>query len=242
MEMTFIGRMSPMLPNVFLDVDDVVLNSSKAAIAILNKKHGQRKSVEDVTDWEYKSLFPNTTTEEIEEVFASDEFWETVEFFPAFQEWVLDDKHDILSKFNWIYLTKGGKDSLAQKCDFLNAHNTDKTRDVFTYYGLNLSESKSNIHMWGGIQIDDNWDNLRDTDADVKILVKNYKDTTYNQMGAESPLHENVYVVNTLDEAFEILRFISVMEELEQDAEVPSFFADMQTEFDDELLPLNMFK
>lgn len=179
-------------------------------------------------------MFPQVTDEETEEIFASEEFWQRVEIVPTFREWILEDQHNLLSNYNWIYVTKGGKNNLIQKKRFLDNLNPNKAKDFFAYYGLNLSENKSDVHMWGGIQIDDNWDNLKDTDAEVKILIKNFRETEYNTIGEESTLYENVYMVDTLEEAFQILQFIAQM----NNSNNQDFFSDIQTEFNEELLSI----
>lgn len=231
---TVASKVSPKLHNVFLDVDDVILNSSHIIIDILNERYNQNQSIEDLTDWGYRSLFPQVTDEETEEIFASEEFWQRVEIVPTFREWILEDQHNLLSNYNWIYVTKGGKNNLIQKKRFLDNLNPNKAKDFFAYYGLNLSENKSDVHMWGGIQIDDNWDNLKDTDAEVKILIKNFRETEYNTIGEESTLYENVYMVDTLEEAFQILQFIAQM----NNSNNQDFFSDIQTEFNEELLSI----
>ena len=66
--------------------------------------------------------------------------------------------------------------------------------------------------MYGGIQIDDNYNNLRTTDASVKILLKNGIGTNYNDYYLTSDNLQNLYIVDNIEEVVQILDFISVNE------------------------------
>ena len=56
------------------------------------------------------------------------------------------------------------------------------------------------------IQVDDNYSNLHSKSGDLKILLKNNRETDYNQ--AEGG-REDLYIVNTLKEIAEIIWFYS---------------------------------
>ena len=53
---------------IFLDVDDVLLNSSAAVVAILNQRYGINKTLDDLVDWGYKSIYRNLTKEQVSEI------------------------------------------------------------------------------------------------------------------------------------------------------------------------------
>ena len=61
--------------------------------------------------------------------------------------------------------------------------------------------------MFNGIQIDDNYNYLKDTDAKVKILLKNDKDTNYNSYYLIKDNLENLYILNNLEEILNLLIF-----------------------------------
>ena len=57
---------------IFLDVDDVLLDSSVAVIAILNQRYGLNKTLDDLVDWGYKSIFRNLSKEQVSDIQESD--------------------------------------------------------------------------------------------------------------------------------------------------------------------------
>ena len=59
--------------------------------------------------------------------------------------------------------------------------------------------------MQGGIQIDDNYNNLKTTDASVKILLKNGIGTNYNDYYLTSDNLQNLYIVDNIEEVVQIL-------------------------------------
>ena len=61
--------------------------------------------------------------------------------------------------------------------------------------------------MTDGIQIDDNYSNLRNTKAKIKILVKNYVESTVNNSYGMIDTPDNLYNVNSLNEVLDILKF-----------------------------------
>ena len=79
--------------------------------------------------------------------------------------------------------------------------------NTFKFIGLGLEESKANINMSGAIQIDDNFSYLSNTNAKLKILVKNYHDRTYNNSFGNVDTLDNLYNVNDLNDIWQILDF-----------------------------------
>ena len=61
--------------------------------------------------------------------------------------------------------------------------------------------------MENGIQIDDNYDNLIKTNARIKILLKNNLITDYNTDYGKYGNIDNLYIVDTLEEVGQILKF-----------------------------------
>ena len=120
-----------------------------------------------------------------------------------------EDEQGIWQQYNWILLTKGTKDSLQKKLDYLNKIPFFKrNKSKWRYFGLGHEEKKEDVHMLGRIQIDDNYSFLNKTDADLKILVKNGKETRFNRPKVETENLENLYIVDNISQVFEILEFI----------------------------------
>lgn len=209
------AKIDPSKPNVFLDIDDVILNSSDTVIDILNKKYNLKKSKKDLKDWTFKSITHNCTPQMVEDIFCSEEFWNTITFRQELIN-LFEENEKLLNSFNWILTTKGNEVNHKQKYNYL--FNSGKVKffaenkNRFSYYALSLEEKKSAVNMLGGIQIDDNYNNLRSTDASVKILLKNEIATNYNDYYLTSDNLQNLYIVNTLDEIGQILEFIRVNE------------------------------
>lgn len=61
--------------------------------------------------------------------------------------------------------------------------------------------------MLNGIQIDDNINNLINSDAKIKILLKNHRNTNYNNYDQINTEIENLYVVDDIKQVEDILKF-----------------------------------
>lgn len=150
------------------------------------------------------------TKEQIEEIFESEEFWNTVQLnetlVKAFEAGLWDG-------FNWVFVTKGTEQNLQKKFDYLNQQEFLQNHSNWSYYRLNLNESKSKVHMMGGIQIDDLYGNLVNTDADLKILLKNGRDTLFNTSKRETDNFENLYFADDMNHIVSILNWYSSLDE-----------------------------
>lgn len=152
------------------------------------------------------------TKEQVNDIYESEDFWSTVKPNQDLMDYLEKDENNpegLWQNYNWILLTKGSKESLLKKINYLNTipfFKRNKTK--WGYIGLGHGEKKSDIHMLGRVQIDDNYSFLNRTDADLKILVKNYKDTKYNRPKVETENLENLYYVEDILQVFEILEFI----------------------------------
>lgn len=195
---------------LYLDVDDTILESSKAIIEILNKKHGinPQKTIDDLSDWGYRSIYGHTTIEDVKTMYSSDEFFDVVKFAPSF----LDFYKKSLEKVNFVFVTKGTTENINKKKEYLQKH-LGKT---FEYIGLPIIYhedddaqkrfSKASVNMRHGIQVDDRIDCLESTNAPVKILLKMYGDHYWNLPEDYSGI-PNLYVVTNWEEAIQIIDF-----------------------------------
>lgn len=218
---------------IFLDVDDVLLDSSVAVVNILNQRYGLNKTLDDLVDWGYKSIYRNLTKEQVSEIYESEEFWSSVKPNETLMKVLEDSENDergIWQQYNWILLTKGSKESLQKKLDYLNKIPFFKrNKSKWRYFGLGHGEKKEDVHMLGRIQIDDNYSFLNRTDADLKILVRNGKETRFNRPKVETENLENLYIVDNVSQVFEILEFITKLDT--EDIDLDGFdIMDMITE------------
>ena len=211
----------PSKPNdkqkIFWDVDDVILNTSEALIEIINKKYRipqglEPKTVDDQKSWGYKSILRSFTEGQLFEILESDEFWKKVRINKDFKM-LLDT--GLLDNYDNVLVTKGTLTNLSLKIGYLKSHGLNCNRD-FTYDPIVIeagesATDKSAIDMRGSIQIDDNITNLINTNARIKILIKNNHDTVFNNSFGhytdKIDPDDIFYEVNTISEIEEILKF-----------------------------------
>ena len=193
---------------LYMDADDTILDSSKAIISILNQKYAisPPKTVNDMMDWSYRSIYKHITPNEVQEIYSSDEFFEKVEVNKEFLRFYQQNRE----KFNIVVVTKGTKANIEKKKIYLES----VFGDNFEYIGMVfkndadgntiMSYDKSSVNMRNGIQIDDRTDALEQTNANIKILLKNDKDRYWNR---DYENIKNLYVANNWSDVIEILMF-----------------------------------
>ena len=207
---------NPKKQTIFWDLDDVILNSSEVVVDIINKKFRDplnlpHKSPNDIKDWGYKSILSTLTQNQVHEIFRSKQFWDEVE---VKQDFINIAKSGLLSRYNNVIVTAGVEETFSKKKLLLqisleeNGLSYDK---IFSdFFGITDIHNfdKSVVDMRGGIQIDDAYFNLIDTNARCKILFKNYLETDYNNsFGDYKEILDNLYEVNNFAEIHQILEF-----------------------------------
>ena len=191
-----------MKTKIFLDCDDTILESSKCVINILNKKYNLHKTIEDLKDFNYRSIYGQINREEVFDIFESEEFWENVEINELFKENIEALKDD----FEIVFVSCGTDKNLDKKSQYL------KKYFDFEFIGKRISVEKVDlkkdyIDMNNAIQIDDNPKSLKDTNAAIKIFLQNGRDVK----GNDAPINEdNLYVVQNWNEILEILNFFKL--------------------------------
>lgn len=202
---------------IFWDVDDVILNTSEAIIDIINQKYRvpnglKPKTEDDQKSWGYKSIYRSFSESQLFEILESNEFWKKVRINKDFKR-ILDT--GMLDNYNNVLVTKGTLTNLSLKIGYLKSHGLNCDRDfVYDPIVIEAGESatdKSAIDMRGAIQIDDNITNLINTNAHIKILIKNNHDTVFNNSFGhytdKIDPDDIFYEVNTISEIEEILKF-----------------------------------
>lgn len=201
---------------IYVDADDTIMKSSEAVIKILNKKYNitPPKTIKDLRDWRYRSIYGLLGNDEVDNIFDSDEFFDVVELDNEFLSFYKANQKD----FSFIVVTKGTKDNLKKKEEYLKKILGDsfefigietKRQQYDEYYDKELGFKrrkidKSSVNMRHGIQIDDRTDNLITTNAPVKILYKHDSDMYWNR---DYENVNNLYAVNTWKEIIDILSF-----------------------------------
>lgn len=197
--------------NVFWDVDDVVLASSEAIVNILNETELKPRGLEpkkytDCKDWNYRSIWNGMTSQRTLELFESDEFWSTVLIRQKFYDMI---NSGLLDNYNNVFVTKGTEINLQKKEAYLKSHLSDRSPYFqYQFIGMFEEESKGQVDMESGIQIDDVFNNLICTNARLKILVQNGIETRQNNAILMKPsLNDIIYNVDYLDQVEDILKF-----------------------------------
>lgn len=183
------------MQKIFLDFDNTLVESNKRIIEILNKRYGLNKTENDLKDYYYASIYNKVTKEEIENIFASDEFFEGLEFKPLAYE--LFNKYK--DKYEIVITTKGNSYNLELKKAWIR----DNLGKDISFIGLTgNSHDKSSVNMNGGIQIDDNSNCLK-TNASVKILYRDNHDYPWQRKYT----NKNILLVDSWEQIDEILEF-----------------------------------
>ena len=144
---------------IVLDFDDTMVKSSEQIIRMLNKKYGLNKTIEDLKDWSYSSIYPKITNAEIQELYSSIEFFNQVEWNIGVQEFLIKFNNE----YEFIICSKGSKQNLLLKELFLNQHMSKMHIYDCAFIGLELNDetncelNKSCIDFSNGkFAIDDN--------------------------------------------------------------------------------------
>ena len=190
---------------IYWDADDVILNSGETIVELLNQKRQglglEPKKLSDLKDQGYKSILRTVSKREIELLFESDEFWDRVQIKPEFMNLL---NSGIFKSYNHQIVTKGSIENQARKFVKLSL---DLKGWNWIHHSILENQDKSIVNMENGIQIDDNYDNLIKTNARIKILLKNNLTTDYNTDYGKYGNIDNLYIVDTLEEVGQILKF-----------------------------------
>ena len=74
---------------ILIDIDDTFLKSSEEIIRQLNNLNGTSKTIDDLTDYQYRSIDENITQDKINQMYASAEFFNNVAFNDGAIEFII---------------------------------------------------------------------------------------------------------------------------------------------------------
>lgn len=169
---------------LYVDIDGVVLRTSEAFINHYCEEHNINKTFCDLKDYNLRSIDRNINLKDFFKYVETEDFINSVEFFEDFLKYYEKRKND----FNWIFVTKGTGKFFNIKQNILEK----KLGYDIELIHINPEQEKNIIDMSNGIQIDDFYWNLN-TNAKIKILVKNFIDTDYNFI---PDIRDDLYIVN----------------------------------------------
>ena len=185
--------------DLFLDFDDTICLTSKQFVKLANKKYKKEEDWNNINRWDFKDLYPEITNNDINNIFSSEDFFVDLELC----ENCLDAINSIKNLVNIHIATIGTDKNLKNKMKWIKENlNIDFNFNGILDTGIN---DKSSIDMSGAIFVDDRANNLRSSNANIKILYKNYHNYSWQQIEP----NDNIYVVDSWEQICSILDFIS---------------------------------
>lgn len=192
---------------IVLDFDDTLVKSSEQIIRMLNQKYNLNKTIEDLTDWNYFSIYPHMTEAEVTSLYSAPQFFNEVEWNEGTKLFLINFNQD----YEFIICSKGSQQNLYFKKLFLDKWFSELGIVDWQFIGLELKSDsdynldKSNIDFSDCLFcLDDNIDSLLSINTPKKILIKNYAEYPWNK----TPINrEDVYVINNFYELIEICNF-----------------------------------
>lgn len=190
---------------IYMDVDDVILNTRDTIIQLIRNKYkteDKEENMKQEKSWNFKTTYRNLSEKELLSFFDSNEFWDNVKYKNSFLK-ILES--GILDKYNLILVTKGSEKNIQLKFNYLS-----KKMDFnnIGYIGVEEKEDKAKVKMYEGIQIDDNYNFLKNTDARIKILYR--EEGNENDVNSYWLIKDNLtrlYVCTNQDELIDFLQF-----------------------------------
>ena len=163
------------ISTIFLDLDGVVIQSVKAMCELFNMIYDIHLEPIQITSWNFNEYKSDMTADEVESLFENPKFFDLVKVYDGVLEFINRHRDKI------IFLSKG------------TTLNGTRKREYFDELGLAdiplimlpLNVSKGYINMgYNGrsLFIDDCTQNLIDSNADIKILFKEYENNATWQL------------------------------------------------------------
>lgn len=186
---------------LFLDFDETITLSTKQFVKVANKKFNVNKDWHESRLWNFTDLYPEITVKDVNEIFRSDDFFVDLEPHKG----VIETIESLKDKIDLHIATIGIKENLNKKVKWIK----DNLKDIeFEFTGIldddgDIIYDKSSIDMSDSIFIDDRIDNLRSSNAKLKILYKDYRNYSWQ----ETDCSDDIYIVNSWEEIYEILSF-----------------------------------
>ena len=156
------------ITHLFIDIDGVIFASCDSIIQILNERYGGDFDGSDVTSWNFQCCYPNMTSEEIEDTFNDPKFFDIVKPIDGALEF-MDRYRDKI-----ILVTKANFENYAHKRKWFDDRGFN-----MPIIALPLNVSKSLVNMNSideySLFIDDNMQNLIDSNSDFKVQFREYQ-------------------------------------------------------------------
>lgn len=156
------------MKKIFIDFDNVIVNSTYVVTKILNKKYNKNVEWEDIKSYDFSDKFPETNKNEILEIFNSDEF------FTLAKQSIYFNSKKVIEKFSKDFdvfiLTIGTTMNIKLKIDFLKENFPFISKYIMILMD-NVKMDKSIINMRKeDTIIDDVYSNIESSSAGNRIL------------------------------------------------------------------------
>ena len=187
---------------ILIDIDDTLLKSSEEIIRQLNEKNGTAKSIDDLTDYQYRSIDSNITQEDINEMYASKEFFDNVNFNEGAIEFLV--KYNKI--FDIVFVSYGTEENLVRKVNFLSQLVLSYNLDNIFFASCETGKANKREVLLDNVYlaIDNHALHLQELNSPKKILLKNFKEVNWN----ETPINdEHTYTANSFYDIDSMIEF-----------------------------------
>ena len=184
---------------IYLDIDNTICNTTKRYVEIYNQEYNQQADWTKCYNWDYSDICP--LLEDAEVIFAREDFYnDKLDFMDKYMATVIQLLN--LQDYDIHFVTIGTKYNLAYKEQWL-----EKKFPYIPKTNYHLLEKtdmgKEEIHMQGGILVDDNYINLLTSNSDLKICM--HKVTGWNK-----DIERSGFI--RLNDSLELYEFIKKLE------------------------------
>lgn len=160
---------------LFIDFDSTSVNSTKRLVEMMNNKFNQNHNWRTIKKYSALDLFPQATEEDVLGCFSNKEFFNGLEIFDNFMN-VMNKYKDV---FHYHIATIGTVDNIKHKQAWCNEH----FNFPYEFSGIiKNGTGKGEIDMSNSIFIDDHINNLRTSNANIKVLYKGELETDWNMI------------------------------------------------------------
>ena len=187
---------------ILIDIDDTFLKSSEEIIRQLNKKNNTCKTINDLRDYQYRSIDENITQEDINRMYASEEFFNNVNFNDGAIDFIV--KYSKI--FDIVFISYGTEENLLRKIKLLNDFVQRYNLDHIFFASCEIGKANKREVLLDNIYlaIDNHSEHLEEMQSPKKILLKNFIDVEWNQVPTND---ENTYVVNSFSDIDVMIEF-----------------------------------
>lgn len=184
---------------LYLDVDNTICNSTKRFVEIYNQEYNQQADWTKCYNWDYSDICPLLGDAEV--IFAREDFYNNkLELMDNYMATIIRLLH--LQNYDIHFVTIGTKYNLAYKEKWLEEQFPYIPKK--NYHLLEKTDmGKEEIHMQGGILVDDNYINLLTSNSDLKICM--HKITGWNK-----DIERSGFI--RLNDSLELYEFIKKLE------------------------------